>query len=92
MRHTYQELFMKKFAIGFLALVSVSAMAADRVAKFDKNGDSKVDFTELSVACEVSKSLYERADKNGDGVLSNSELQAAHRYLLDRCYKEEKNA
>jgi len=83
---------MKKLVIGLLALISVPALAQDRVAKFDKNGDSKVDFAELSVSCEVSKSLYERADKNGDGVLSNSELQAAHRYLLDRCNKKEKNA
>jgi len=83
---------MKKFVIGFLALVSVTAMAQDRVSKFDKNGDAKVDFAEITAVCEVSKSLYERADKNADGFLNNSELQVARRYVLDRCNKEAKNA
>jgi hypothetical protein len=83
---------MKKFAIGLLALVSVSAMAQDRVSKFDTNGDAKVDFAELSSECEVSKNLFERADKNGDGVLSNSEMRSGKGYLFTRCNKEEKNA
>jgi Ca2+-binding EF-hand superfamily protein len=83
---------MKKFIIGLLALVSVSAMAQDRVSKFDTNGDSKVDFIELSVECEVSKSLFERADKNSDGVLSNSEMRSAKAYLFSKCVNEEKNA
>ena len=82
---------MKKLAIGLLAFVSVAAMAQDRVAKFDKNGDAKVDFAELTATCKVSKGLFEKADKNGDGLLSNSELQTAKRYLLERC-TEEKNA
>ena len=82
---------MKKFAVGLLALVSVSAMAQDRVSKFDKNSDSKVDFAELSSECEVSKSLFERADKNSDGVLSNSEMRSAKSYLFSKC-KKEKNA
>ena len=92
MRHTYQELVMKKLAISLLALVSVTAMAQDRVSKFDINGDAKVDFAELSTSCEVSKSLFERADKNGDGVLSNSEMRTAKGYLFSRCKSEEKNA
>ena len=83
---------MKKLAIGLLALVSVTAMAQTRTAKFDKNGDAKVDFAELTTACEVSKSLFERADKNGDGVLSESEMRTAKSYLFSRCNKEEKNA
>lgn len=83
---------MKKLAIGLLAFVSVTALAQDRVSKFDKNGDSKVDFAELTATCQVSKSLFERADKNGDGVLSNSEMSTARRYLLERCERQEKNA
>ena len=83
---------MKKLVIGLLALVSVPAMAQDRVSKFDINGDAKVDFAELSVTCEVSKSLFERADKNGDGVLSNSEMKNAKGYLFSKCKSEEKNA
>jgi Ca2+-binding EF-hand superfamily protein len=81
---------MKKFAIGLLALVSVSAMAQDRVSKFDTNGDSKVDFAELTSSCEVSKSLFERADKDNDGVLSNVEMRTAKAYLFSKCDKEEK--
>ena len=92
MRHTYQEFVMKKLAIGLLALISVPAMAQDRVSKFDINGDAKVDFAELSVTCEVSKSLFERADKNGDGVLSNAEMRTAKGYLFSKCKSEEKNA
>ena len=83
---------MKKLAIGLLALVSVTAMAQDRVSKFDKNGDAKVDFAELQSTCEVSKSLFERADKDGDGTLSNSEMRTAKGYLFSRCKSEEKNA
>jgi Ca2+-binding EF-hand superfamily protein len=83
---------MKKFAIGLLALVSVTAMAQDRVSKFDTNGDAKVDFAELTASCEVSKSLFERADKDNDGVLSNTEMRTAKAYLFSKCVKEEKNA
>jgi Ca2+-binding EF-hand superfamily protein len=83
---------MKKFAIGLLALVSVSAMAQDRVGKFDTNGDSKVDFAELTSSCEVSKNLFEIADKDNDGVLSNIEMRTAKAYLFKKCNKEEKNA
>lgn len=87
-----QEFNMKKLVIGLLAVVSMSAMAQDRVTKFDTNGDAKVDFAELSAICEVSKSLYERADKNGDGVLSNAEMRTAKDYLFNRCNTKEKNA
>jgi Ca2+-binding EF-hand superfamily protein len=83
---------MKKLAVGLLALVSVSALAQNRVAKFDKNGDTKVDFVELTSACEVSKGLFEKADKNSDGVLSEAEMRTAKEYLFDKCKKEVKNA
>lgn len=83
---------MKKLVIGILATLSVTAMAQTRVAKFDLNNDGKVDFAELTSSCEVSKSLYERADKNGDGVLSEAEMRTAKEYLFDKCKKETKNA
>lgn len=83
---------MKKLVVGVLALISVPAMAQDRVSKFDTNGDARVDFAELSSTCEVSKSLFEKADKNGDGVLSNSEMRTAKEYLFSRCKNDEKNA
>ena len=83
---------MKKLAIGLLAIVSVTAMAQDRVSKFDKNGDAKVDFAELTTSCEVSKNLFEKADKDNDGLLSNTEMRTAKAYLFSKCVKEEKNA
>ena len=83
---------MKKFMIGLLALASMSAMAQNRVAKYDTNLDGKVDFTELTSTCEVSKSLFEKADKNNDGVLSEAEMRTAKEYLFLKCKKEVKNA
>lgn len=83
---------MKKLLVGVLAVLSVPALAQDRVTKFDKNGDAKVDFVELTSTCQVSKSLFERADKNQDGVLSNSEMRIAKAYLFSKCKVEEKNA
>ncbi len=83
---------MKKLAVVILALVSIPAMAKDRASKFDTDGDKRVSFVELSAKCEVRPGLFERADKNGDGVLSNSEMKTAKEYLFTRCNKEEKNA
>jgi Ca2+-binding EF-hand superfamily protein len=83
---------MNKLLVGVLALLSVPAMAQDRAAKYDKDGDNKVSFAELSETCEVSKSLFEIADKNEDGVLSNKEMREARAYLFRKCNKEEKNA
>lgn len=81
---------MKKLAVVLLALVSVPVLAQDRVAKFDVDGDSRVSFNELTVKCEVRKSLFEKADKNGDGVLTNGEMKTAKEYLFTRCEKEER--
>ena len=83
---------MKKLLVGVLAILSVPALGQDRVSKFDINGDAKVDFAELNSTCEVSKSLFEKADKDGDGTLSNSEMRTAKGYLFSRCKSEEKNA
>ena len=73
---------MKKLAVVLIATMSVAAMAKDRASKFDSDGDSKVSFVELNAKCEVSKGLFEKADKNGDGVLSNSEMKTAKEYLF----------
>ena len=83
---------MKKFAIGLLGLVSTIALAQGRVVRFDLNNDGKIDYMELSAKCEVSKRLFEVADKNGDGVLSEAELRTAKAYVLDKCKAEEKNS
>lgn len=76
---------MKKTAIVLIGLMSTMAVAQDRVAKFDRNNDSRVDFAELSLVCDVSASLFDRADKNSDGALNNSEMRTARGYLFSRC-------
>lgn len=73
-------------------VVSVSAFGAERVYKFDKNQDNRVSYVELADKCKVSKHLFELADKNGDGVLSEAELRTAKDYLLGSCQLEEKNS
>jgi Ca2+-binding EF-hand superfamily protein len=80
---------MKKLWI--LALVaSASVAAADRVKQYDFDGDGKVSFEDLTRYCTVSKSLFDRADKNGDGYLSNSELRTAKDYILPNCQNKHK--
>jgi len=75
---------MKRFIFA-IALVSVPALAQDRVAQYDFDKDGKVSFEDVNRFCTVSKDLFERADKNGDGFLSNSEMSTAKRYLFARC-------
>jgi Ca2+-binding EF-hand superfamily protein len=79
---------MKKFAVLFLALVSTAVVAQDRVSKFDRDEDGKVDIVELRKSCDVSHALFEKADKSGDGALSNSEMRTARAYLFTKCDKE----
>jgi hypothetical protein len=76
---------MKTMIIIILAMSASTVFAQDRVSLFDANRDGKVEYTELSQQCSVSRSLFERADGNGDGVLSNAELQRARHYLLVDC-------
>jgi Ca2+-binding EF-hand superfamily protein len=80
---------MKKLAVLVLGLVSTLAIAQDRVSKFDKNEDQKVDYSELTKSCDVSRGLFEKADKNGDEALNNSEMRTAKAYLFRKCDKEE---
>jgi Ca2+-binding EF-hand superfamily protein len=79
---------MKKIAVVTLALFSTLAIAQDRVAKFDKNEDQKVDYSELTKVCDVTRGLFEKADKDGDEALSNSEMRTARAYLFRKCDKE----
>ena len=81
---------MKKYILA-LALVSTPALAVDRVAQFDFDRDGKVSFEDLNRFCSVSANLFARADKNGDGFLSNSEMRTAKGYLFSRC-EEKKDA
>jgi Ca2+-binding EF-hand superfamily protein len=79
---------MKKLiVIAVLATSSASALAVDRVARFDLNTDGKVSFEELAQTCNVKKSLFNIADKDEDGFLSNKELRDAKSYLLSSCKK-----
>lgn len=75
---------MKKLIVA-IALVATPAMAQDRVAQYDFDQDGKVSFEDLNRYCTVSKSLFEIADKNNDGFLSESEMRTAKRYLFERC-------
>lgn len=81
---------MKKYILA-LALISMPVMAQDRVSKFDKNNDAVVDLGELNLVCEVNEKLFERADKNGDGVLNNKEMRTAKGYLFRTCRKEKQD-
>ena len=82
---------MKKLIIG-LMMLSAPAMAQDRVAQYDFDKDGKVSFEDLNRYCDVPSSLFQRADKNGDGVLSNSEMRTARGYLFTRCSESKKDA
>jgi Ca2+-binding EF-hand superfamily protein len=82
---------MKKVIIG-LMMFSAPVMAQDRVAQYDFDKDGKVSFEDLNRYCDVSKSLFDRADKNGDGALSNSEMRSARGYLFTRCNEPKKDA
>lgn len=82
---------MKKLIIG-LMMLSAPAMASDRVAQYDFDKDGKVSFEDINRFCTVSSSLFERADKNGDGFLNNAEMRTAKEYLFSRCMEIPKDA
>ena len=77
---------MKKLMMLMLAF-SAPAMAVDRIAKYDSDMDGYVSYKELTQLCDVSRKLFELADKNGDEKLTNIELRQANRYLLTKCDK-----
>ena len=66
-------------------MLSAPAMAQDRVAQYDFDKDGKVSFEDVNRFCTVSSALFEKADKNQDGFLSNTEMRQANRYLFSRC-------
>lgn len=75
---------MKKLIVA-IALAATPAMAQDRAAQYDFDQDGKVSLEDLNRYCDVSKSLFEKADKNSDGFLNESEMRTAKRYLFGRC-------
>ncbi len=82
---------MKKLIIG-LIMLSAPAMAQDRVAQYDFDKDGKVSFEDVNRYCTVSKQIFDLADKNDDGFLSNTEMRTAKAYLFDRCMELPKDA
>ena len=82
---------MKKLILA-LALASTPALALDRVAQYDFDKDGKVSFEDVNRFCTVSSKLFEIADKNGDGFLSNVEMRNAKEYLFSRCAELPKDA
>ena len=82
---------MKKLILA-LALASTPALALDRVAQYDFDKDGKVSFEDVNRYCTVSKTLFERADSNSDGFLTNAEMSVARRYLFSRCMEMPKDA
>ena len=75
---------MKKFIL-LAVIASSTALATDRVATYDFDKDGKVSFADLNRYCDVSETLFKRADKNSDGFLSEAELRTAKEYLFTRC-------
>jgi hypothetical protein len=82
---------MKKLIIG-LIMLSAPAMAQDRVTQYDFDKDGKVSFEDVNRFCTVSKAIFDAADKNDDGFLTNSEMRQAKAYLFDRCAELPKNS
>ena len=82
---------MKKLIIG-LIMLSAPAMAQDRVTQYDFDKDGKVSFEDVNRYCTVTSALFEKADKNQDGFLSNSEMRQAKAYLFSRCAEVPKDA
>jgi Ca2+-binding EF-hand superfamily protein len=75
---------MKKIIIG-LMMLSAPVMAQDRVAQYDFDQDGRVSFEDINRYCTVTATLFQRADKNKDGFLTNSEMRSAKAYLFTRC-------
>lgn len=76
---------MKKiFAICTLSLFVTDAFADDwRMRKFDTNQDGFVMVDELKAqGCTVRMGLFNNADKNNDGKLSQKELRKASEYIV----------
>ena len=71
-------------------MLSAPAMAQDRVSQYDFDKDGKVSFEDVNRYCTVSSALFERADKNQDGFLSNVEMRQARAYLFSRCMETPK--
>jgi len=70
-----------------LTLFVTDAFADDwRMRKFDMNSDGFITVSELKeLKCPVKMNLFERADFDNDGKLSQKELRRSSSYILNRC-------
>lgn len=77
---------MKNLTIALLLALSSSNVLADYLMdKYDLDSDKIVTFAELEQAgCSIKTSLFNKADKNKDGVLSKKEMRRAKNYLVTR--------
>ena len=83
---------MKKlFTLAVLSMFVTDAFADDwRMRKFDADNDGCVIAEELEAkGCTVKKGLFNVADKNKDGKLSQKELRKATNYMVrNRCPRD----
>ena len=89
---------MKKLFV-FIAVAASTVASAKYVSYFEEvyrklglgdNPTAKVSFEDINRSCNVSKKLFDTADKNGDGYLTRYEIRHAKLYLFDRCDKDDK--
>ena len=83
---------MKKlFTVAIFGMFVTDAFADDwRMRKFDADNDGFVIAEELEAkGCTVKKGLFNVADKNKDGKLSQKELRKATNYMVrNRCPRD----
>ena len=72
------------FTFALLGLFVTDAFADDwRMRKFDTNNDGFVIPNELKAkGCTVKQGLFNYADKNNDGKLSQKELRKSSEYMV----------
>lgn len=89
---------MKKLIL-LAAMLASTVASAKYVSYFEEvykklglgdNGSIKVSFEDINRYCNVSKKLFDTADKDGDGYLTRFEVRNAKLYLFDRCDKDDK--
>jgi hypothetical protein len=73
------------FWISVAVIATIPAIAVNRTATYDFDGDGKVSFDDINRYCDVPKILFDNADKDHDTFLSESEMRAAKEYLFTNC-------
>ncbi|HXV39823.1 MAG TPA: EF-hand domain-containing protein [Steroidobacteraceae bacterium] len=66
-------------AVALLAAIPLAAQAHPQKPRLDTNGDGSVDLAEMQAAkADFTVEQFNKADANGDGLLSRDELRQAH--------------